>query len=147
MRKTLTEHQLFLKKLKKDQFIIISGRILIFVLLLAFWELFTRIGVMDPFITSSPSRIFSTLIDLFKEGNILRHCCFYNFNGNWTCCCNNTLLIRTSPKNYRTLFNCIKQLAKNCPWSTNYCVGWSRHKSDNLNGISNLHRYYHCFIA
>ena len=73
MRKQLTEHQRYLKKLKKDNAIIIIGRIAVFILFLAIWELLTILGVVDPFITSSPSRIVKMLIELFKEGNILRH--------------------------------------------------------------------------
>lgn len=72
-KKNLTEHDIFLKNLRKDKTIIISGRILVFVLLIVLWELLTRTGVMDPFITSSPSRIVKTIGELFTEGNIIRH--------------------------------------------------------------------------
>lgn len=73
MKKNLSEHELFLKKLNRDKFVIISGRIAVFILLFAVWELFTRIGVMDPFITSSPSRMAKMLVELFQGGNIIRH--------------------------------------------------------------------------
>ena len=68
-----SEHQLFLKQLKKNNFIIIGGRILLFMSLIGIWELLTLLKIVDPFITSSPSRIFNMLVELFKEGNILRH--------------------------------------------------------------------------
>ena len=71
--KTFNEHELFLKKLKKDKAIIVGGRIAVFILLIALWELFTLVGILDPFIASSPSRIVETLGELFKEGNIVRH--------------------------------------------------------------------------
>lgn len=73
MKKTLTEHEVFLKNLRKDKYIIIGGRIAVFVLIFALWEIFTLIGVIDPFIASSPSRMITTLIELFREGNIVRH--------------------------------------------------------------------------
>jgi len=72
-KKLYTEHELYLKKLKKNNFIIIGGRILLFLSLIGIWELLTLLNIVDPFITSSPSRIFNMLIELFKEGNILRH--------------------------------------------------------------------------
>ena len=71
--KVLTEHQLFLRKLQKDKCIIIVGRIAVFILAIVLWELFTIIGLVDPFIASSPSRIAKTFIDLLKEGNLIRH--------------------------------------------------------------------------
>lgn len=73
MKKQLSEHELFLKKLKTEKIIVLGGRIAVFVLFVALWELLTIINVVDPFITSSPSRIAKMLVELFKEGNILRH--------------------------------------------------------------------------
>ena len=73
MKKQFSEHQLFLKKLKRDSAIIIIGRIAVLLIFIAIWELLTILNVVDPFITSSPSRIVKMLIELFKEGNIVRH--------------------------------------------------------------------------
>lgn len=73
MRKNLSEHQLFLKKSNRDKFIVIGGRIAVFVILISLWELLTIIGVLDPFIISSPSRMVKMLGELFREGNIIRH--------------------------------------------------------------------------
>lgn len=71
--KNYSEHELFLRKLKKDNAIVIGGRIAVFVLLIALWEVLTIINVIDPFITSSPSRMINMLIELFTEGNLIRH--------------------------------------------------------------------------
>lgn len=73
MKKNYTEHDLFLRKLRLDNSIIIIGRIAVFVLLIAIWELLTLLNVIDPFISSSPSRIVKMLIQLIKEGKIFRH--------------------------------------------------------------------------
>ena len=73
MKKQLTEHQLFLKKLNRDKYIVVGGRVAVFVLLFALWEILTRVGVLDPFIMSSPSRMVSMFLELMREGNILRH--------------------------------------------------------------------------
>ena len=72
-KKKYTEHELFLKKLRRDNLIVISGRILVFILLIALWELLTLVNIVDPFITSSPSRMTAMLIELFSEGNLVRH--------------------------------------------------------------------------
>lgn len=66
-------HKLFIKKLKKDKFTIIFFRVFIIIALLCLWELFARINVLDPFFTSSPSRIIKQLVELFKTGNLLHH--------------------------------------------------------------------------
>lgn len=71
--KQLTEHQKFLKQLKRNNMIVVGGRILVLVLFLGLWELLTFLNIVDPFISSSPSRIWNMLIELFNEGNILRH--------------------------------------------------------------------------
>lgn len=67
------EHQKFLKNVKKNSAIVIIGRILVFLLLIAVWELLTQTKVIDPFIYSSPSRICKMLANLFTEGNIIHH--------------------------------------------------------------------------
>ncbi len=67
------EHKLFLKKRKKRQILIWALRIGILVVLLGFWELSTQLGWTDPFLTSSPSRIFKTIGSLYKEGTLFYH--------------------------------------------------------------------------
>ena len=49
------------------------SRILILLLLLGFWELFAQLKVIDPFITSSPSRVAITIADLYKNGTLFFH--------------------------------------------------------------------------
>ncbi len=67
------EHQLYLKREQKNKNIIVWGRILVLVAFLGIWELLTLTKLIDSFIYSSPSRIVKMLIQLFKEGNILKH--------------------------------------------------------------------------
>lgn len=71
--KNLSEHEIFLKKLRIERNIIIGGRILFLILLLSLWELLTILNIIDPFITSSPSRIVKMLIELATKGNLFRH--------------------------------------------------------------------------
>lgn len=48
-------------------------QIAIIVILIGSWELATRIGIMDDFVFSSPSRIIQTFIDMAKDGTIFYH--------------------------------------------------------------------------
>lgn len=67
------EHELYLKREKRNKNIILWGRVLVLIIFLGIWELLTLSKLIDPFIYSSPSRIIKMLIQLFKEGNILKH--------------------------------------------------------------------------
>ncbi len=67
------EHNLFVRKKKIETVIIWVIRFLILTLLIGFWELFAQIGIIDPFITSCPSRIFITIKNLFIENDLVYH--------------------------------------------------------------------------
>ena len=66
-------HLKFVKKLKRENSFIIIMRFLILIMLIAFWELFALVGVIDSFITSSPARIINTIGNLFLENNLVYH--------------------------------------------------------------------------
>lgn len=66
-------HAKYLKKLKKDKILVIFWQIFIFVCFLGVWQLFSDVGVLDPFFFSSPSRIAVTFVDLAKNGNLFLH--------------------------------------------------------------------------
>ena len=72
-KSTLTPRQEFLLGVKKQKFKVWTLRIGILALLFAFWELFTTVGIMDSFFTSSPSRIIKTSFYLFHSGEIWKH--------------------------------------------------------------------------
>ena len=57
------EHLAYLKKQKKKRIIITVSRWLILVVLIGLWELCAGIKLIDPFITSSPSRVLNTIGD------------------------------------------------------------------------------------
>lgn len=67
------EHIAYLKKQRNKKIIIHVSRVLILAALLGFWELFTQLKVIDPFITSSPSRVAITIGDLYKNGTLFYH--------------------------------------------------------------------------
>lgn len=67
------EHKLYLKKLKKQKHVVLFFKIFIIILFLGLWEVCARVGILNSFLTSYPSKIFITISDLFKENNLLNH--------------------------------------------------------------------------
>jgi len=67
------EHKKYLRKLKIKTISIHTIRILLLVLLLGIWELCAHLKVIDPFITSSPSRIFKQIELLISDGSLWHH--------------------------------------------------------------------------
>ena len=67
------EHSLYIKKIKKETGTVWILRISILVLILGLWEFFARTGVIDPFISSYPSKIVVTINELFAKNNLLYH--------------------------------------------------------------------------
>jgi NitT/TauT family transport system permease protein len=68
-----TEHQEFLKSVKREKYFIRFTQIFILVLTFGLWELFATLKIIDPFITSQPSRVIKTIISLYQEGALLYH--------------------------------------------------------------------------
>ncbi|MBE7076130.1 MAG: ABC transporter permease [Clostridiales bacterium] len=66
-------HIEYVKKLKKDKYLIIFLRIFVLVAIIGLWELLTYTKVLDPFFVSSPSRIISQIGILAKNGTLFSH--------------------------------------------------------------------------
>ncbi len=66
-------HKKYVKKLKKDKFLMIFFRIFVLVAFLGLWELLTYTKALDPFFVSSPSRIFLQIGALAKNGTLWSH--------------------------------------------------------------------------
>lgn len=67
------EHLEYIKKVKKEILSITIFRIAILVIFIALWEVLARLNILDPFLTSSPSRIVNSLISFIKEGTLFSH--------------------------------------------------------------------------
>lgn len=68
-----SKHTLYLKKIRNETITVWIFRISLLVGLLAIWELFATLNIIDSFISSSPSKMFITTIDLFANNNMLYH--------------------------------------------------------------------------
>lgn len=67
------EHEAYLKKIKQRNRMIVITQIAILVVIFALWEIAGRLGWIDPFITSQPSRMIKTLHNLAREGQLFHH--------------------------------------------------------------------------
>jgi NitT/TauT family transport system permease protein len=61
------EEKLFLKKRQKQKCFIRIIQILIIITFISIWELLSNYKIINPFVFSSPSKIFLTIIDLSKN--------------------------------------------------------------------------------
>lgn len=66
------ERSVYLKKLKRRKNLILTAQIGFLVFLVALWEICARLGVIDSFITSQPSRVLKTIINL-SSNDLLLH--------------------------------------------------------------------------
>lgn len=67
------EHKKYLAATKRRKTAIMAMRFGVLVLALALWELLARVGAIDSFITSCPSRIWDTFLSLCEDGSLFRH--------------------------------------------------------------------------
>ena len=66
-------HQEYLKKEKLKKFATLALQIGVLVVFIIVWEVLAQTGVIDSFITSSPSKIVNTVVNLTKSGGLWRH--------------------------------------------------------------------------
>lgn len=66
-------HKKYLKGLKLKTFSVHLTRILLLLTLLGIWELCASLNIVDPFISSSPSRIIKQIGSLFESGVLVYH--------------------------------------------------------------------------
>ena len=67
------EHKLYLKKIKKESFLVRLFQTLIFFILIILWQLLADLNIINTFITSSPKQVINTIIKLNKTNNLYIH--------------------------------------------------------------------------
>lgn len=72
-KSTGTLHEMYLKKIKRDNRKVTFLRIALAFVVLFGWEFLGRMGVIDTFIFSSPSGIVRCFIEMTVDGTIFRH--------------------------------------------------------------------------
>ena len=66
------ERKKYLRKIKLEKFLVFGSQILLLIAFLGIWEILANKGVIDSFITSSPSRIMNIFTN-FSSNNLLEH--------------------------------------------------------------------------
>lgn len=66
------ERKKYLRKIRMEKVLVIGSQVLLLVAFLGLWEIMANKGVIDSFITSSPSRILNTFAN-FSSNNLFEH--------------------------------------------------------------------------
>ncbi len=66
-------HYDYLNKYRLNKGLILFTQITLLVLIIFSWEVLTKYEILNPFFFSSPSKIFKTLIEMFKSGDLIYH--------------------------------------------------------------------------
>lgn len=67
------ERRMFLRKVKLRKMAILSAQAAVLVIFFVAWEIAANLKLIDAFITSQPSRMVKTLINLYNEGQLFKH--------------------------------------------------------------------------
>ena len=67
------EHLLYLRGFQRKNILVNAVRVFILIAFLLIWELSARFEWVNPFITSSPSRILKTIGELYQSGSLMTH--------------------------------------------------------------------------
>lgn len=66
-------HEAYVKRHMKKMRVIRTYQILIITIFIVFWELATRVKIINSFIFSSPSRVVKTFLDMAYDGSVFYH--------------------------------------------------------------------------
>ncbi|GFP75120.1 ABC transporter permease [Clostridium fungisolvens] len=67
------EHELYLKKIRLAKIKLAFVRALVLVVFLALWEIAGDLKWIDPFLTSTPSRVVKSIMQFYGEGTLIKH--------------------------------------------------------------------------
>ncbi|NMA69052.1 MAG: ABC transporter permease [Desulfitobacterium sp.] len=70
---TSPEHEAFLRSVRMEKIKVRVTQILILVIAFGLWEICAQLRIVDPFITSQPSRVIQTIFTLHQEGVLFHH--------------------------------------------------------------------------
>jgi NitT/TauT family transport system permease protein len=67
------EHETYIKKIKFNKLKVSFLRLFILISFIALWEISANLKWVDPFLSSSPSRMLHSFIGLYTDGTIFKH--------------------------------------------------------------------------
>jgi ABC-type nitrate/sulfonate/bicarbonate transport system, permease component len=71
--KVSREHEIFLKQVVSTKRKIVIIRVLILVIFIGLWQIAASFKWIDPFLTSSPTRVIKSFISLYEDGSLFKH--------------------------------------------------------------------------
>lgn len=71
--KVSKEHEIYLKQVVSTKRKIVITRILILVIFIGLWQIGANFKWIDPFLTSSPTRVVKSFISLYEDGSLFKH--------------------------------------------------------------------------
>lgn len=138
------ERKQYLKKIKKEKYLVLITQIIILIAFLGIWELLANKGIIDSFITSKPSRIYQTFLNL-SSNDLLKHIGVTVYETVVGFLLGTTIGIIVAiilwwskflskvAEPYLVVLNSLPKVALR---SNNYNMGWSRNSSNYSNGNS-----------
>lgn len=67
------EHEEYLRNIKREKFKVVFFRVIILLAFILLWQVAADYKWIDPFLSSSPSRIIKSLIKFIEGGTLLKH--------------------------------------------------------------------------
>lgn len=138
------ERKQYLKKIKKEKYLVLITQIIILIAFLGIWELLANKGIIDSFITSKPSRIYQTFLNL-SSNDLLKHIGVTVYETVVGFLLGTTIGIIVAiilwwskflskvAEPYLVVLNSLPKVALR---TNNYNMGWSRNSSNYSNGNS-----------
>ncbi|MBZ9636409.1 ABC transporter permease [Clostridium sp. FP1] len=65
------EHKNYIKSVKREKYFVILTRLVILIAFFSLWEIAGRLKWIDSFLTSTPSKMYDSFIQLYNEGTLL----------------------------------------------------------------------------
>jgi NitT/TauT family transport system permease protein len=67
------DHLEFLQSVRREKMRVRITQLIILIAAFALWEILANFKIVDPFITSQPSRVVKTIVQLYQEGALFGH--------------------------------------------------------------------------
>lgn len=71
--KVSKEHEIYLKQVVSIKRKIVITRVLILVAFIGLWQIGANLKWIDPFLTSSPTRVIKAFLSLYEDGSLFKH--------------------------------------------------------------------------
>lgn len=65
------EHKNYIKNVKREKYFVILTRLVILIAFFSLWEIAGRLNWIDTFLTSTPTKMYASLMQIYAEGTLL----------------------------------------------------------------------------